>query len=76
MSMNLWSFDAGIFEPCRTVALSPRGELELPGAVQHAIDTYGGRFRAIPLQAPVLDLSTRADIAGVAAALASVDVRL
>ena len=76
VSMNLWCFDAGIFEPCRTVSPSSRGELELPVAVQHAIDAYGRRFRAIPMHAPVLDLSSRADIAGVAEGLASIDVRL
>jgi len=76
VSMNLWSFDSSIFEPCRTVAPSSRGELELPVAVQHAIDAYGQRVRAVPMNAPVLDLSSRADIAGMAERLASVDVRL
>lgn len=76
VSMNLWCFDAGIFEPCRTVAPSLRGELELPVAVQHAIDAYGRRFRVVPMHAPVLDLSSRADIAGVASRLATIDVRL
>jgi glucose-1-phosphate thymidylyltransferase len=74
--MNLWSFDPNIFEPCRTVPMSPRGELELPVAVQHAIDTYGYRLRVLPMRAAVLDLSSRGDIAGVAQALAEVDVRL
>lgn len=76
VSMNIWCFDERIFEPCRTVPKSPRGEFELPVAVQHAIDSYGLRFRAVPLHAPVLDLSSRADIAGVAEELADVDVRL
>lgn len=76
VSMNLWCFDAAIFEPCRTVAPSPRGELELPVAVQHAIDAYGQRFRAVTMDAPVLDLSSRADIEGMAERLAGVDVRL
>ena len=76
VSMNLWCFDSGIFEACRTVVLSARGELELPLAVQHAIDRYGRRFRAVPMRASVLDLSSRADIAGVAARLAGVEVRL
>ena len=76
VSMNLWCFDAGIFDPCRTVTPSPRGELELPLAVQHAIDAYGRRFRAVPMRAPVLDLSSRADIAGVAERLAGTHVRL
>ena len=76
VSMNLWCFDPGIFDPCRTVAPSARGELELPLAVQHAIDSYGRRFRVVPMSAPVLDLSSRADIAGVAERLANTDVRL
>ena len=76
VSMNVWAFDRAIFEPCRSVRPSPRGELELPVAVQHAIDDYGQRFRAVPMSAPVLDLSSRADIAGVADRLATVDVRL
>ena len=76
VSMNVWAFDRGIFDPCRTVRPSVRGELELPIAVQHAIDDYGCRFRAVPMHAPVLDLSSRADIAGVAERLAGVDVDL
>ena len=76
VSMNLWCFDAGIFDPCRTVAPSSRGELELPVAVQHAIDVYGRRFRAVPMDVPVLDLSSRADVAAVADGLAHVEVRL
>jgi glucose-1-phosphate thymidylyltransferase len=76
VSMNLWAFDAGIFEPCRTVGVSPRGELELPIAVQHAIDRYGRRFRAVPMDASVLDLSSRADIAAVGEALKGIDVSL
>ena len=76
VSMNVWCFDAGIFDPCRTVAPSARGELELPVAVQHAIDAYGRRFRAVPMAAPVLDLSSRGDIAGVAERLSGIEVRL
>ena len=76
VSMNVWAFDTSIFEPCRTVPMSSRGELELPVAVQHAIDNYGVRFRAVPMHASVLDLSSRADIAGVAKELETVDVRL
>jgi len=76
VSMNLWAFEPSIFDPCRTVSPSSRGELEIPVAVQHAIERYGLRFRAVPMRAPVLDLSSRADIAAVADALAGVDVRL
>ena len=76
VSMNCWRFDARIFDACRRVPLSPRGELELPLAVQHAIDD--GRFpvEAVLSEAGVLDLSGRADIAAVAERLAGVDVHL
>ena len=76
VSMNVWAFDNSIFEPCRTVPVSSRGELELPVAVQHAIDHYGLRLRAVPMHVSVLDLSSRGDIAGVAKQLETVDVRL
>jgi dTDP-glucose pyrophosphorylase len=76
VSMNCWRFDARIFEACRRVPLSPRGELELPMAVQQAIDD--GRFPVdvVFSDGGVLDLSERADIAAVAARLAGVQVRL
>lgn len=75
-SMNCWLFDAGIFRACREVALSPRGELELPRAVQLAIDTHGLQMKVIKVRAPVLDLSSRTDIAGVEERLRDVEVRL
>jgi len=76
VSMNLWAFDHNIFEACRKVAPSPRGEFELPQAVRLATTTMGMRVKAIRLRLPVLDLSRRADIARVAARLAGVAVRL
>ena len=75
-SMNCWLFDKEIFRACREVALSPRGELELPRAVQLAIDTHGLRMKVIRVRAPVLDLSNRDDIAGVQERLRDVAVRL
>lgn len=76
ISMNCWRFDRRVFDVCRRVPLSPRGELELPAAVQLAIDE--GRFPivAVTTNEGVLDLSGRADIAAVAARLAGVEVRL
>jgi glucose-1-phosphate thymidylyltransferase len=62
VSMNCWRFDARIFEFCRRVPISARGELELPQAVDLACRS-GVRFRAIPVRGPVLDLSRRADAA-------------
>lgn len=75
-SMNCWLFDAGIFDACRRVTLSPRNELELPRAVQLGIDEMGMRFKVIRLSMPVLDMSTRADIYRVQQRLQSVNVRL
>jgi glucose-1-phosphate thymidylyltransferase len=74
VSMNCWRFDARIFEACRDVARSARGELELPEAVALAA-RRGQRFRAIPAVGPVLDLSRRADTADVERRLAGVDPR-
>jgi glucose-1-phosphate thymidylyltransferase len=76
VSMNCWLFTTEIFDACRRVAPSPRGELELPLAVQYAIDAMGMRVRVLPVDAPVLDLSQRADIAAVASRLAGLKVRL
>jgi len=69
ISMNCWRFDARIFEACRAVPKSARGEFELPEAVGVAI-ARGVRIKAIPARGPVLDLSRRADAADVARRLA------
>lgn len=74
VSMNCWLFTPAIFEACRRVAPSARGELELPHAVQWLVDERGARVTVLPVQAPVLDLSSRADIPAVAAQLAGVVV--
>jgi glucose-1-phosphate thymidylyltransferase len=73
VSMNCWRFDAGIFEACRRLEPSPRGELELPNAVRFAIKTLGARFVAVPVEAGVLDLSRREDIAEVERRLSAID---
>lgn len=75
-SMNCWSFDQRIFEACRRVPISVRGEFELPQAVQLAIDTMDMRISVVPIDAGVLDLSSRGDIAAVAELLRGVDVSL
>jgi dTDP-glucose pyrophosphorylase len=73
-SMNCWLFTEDIFEACRRVPVSPRGELELPKAVELAIREMGMKIRAVKVDEPVLDMSSRGDIASVAARLESVDV--
>ncbi len=73
VSMNCWRFDDGIFDVCRRVSPSPRGELELPDAVRFAIRDMRRRFRTFPVDAAVLDLSHRADVPAVARQLASLE---
>ena len=74
--MNCWRFGPAIFPACRSIPLSPRGEYEIVAAVQYAIDVLGERFHAVCMQAPVLDLTSRGDIAPVAARLAGMEIRL
>lgn len=69
-SMNLWRFPSAIFEACRRVPLSARGERELPQAVGFGIAELGLSFRTFPCAEGVIDLSTRDDVEGVAARLA------
>lgn len=76
VSMNSWSFDARIFDACRRVRPSPRGELELQDAVAYAIGALGAAFRVIPWSGGVLDLASRADVGPVAERLRGVEVRL
>jgi dTDP-glucose pyrophosphorylase len=65
ISMNCWRLDRRVFDACRDVPKSARGEFELPEAVGVAL-ARGVRFKAIPARGPVLDLSRRADAADVA----------
>jgi dTDP-glucose pyrophosphorylase len=76
VSMNCWLFGPSIFAACRQIEPSVRGELELPAAVQHAVDVLGESFRVLPFRAAVLDLSRRSDVGKVAERLRSVEVRL
>lgn len=75
ISMNVWRFDARIFDACRTVPLSSRGERELPQAVGLAAQR-GVCFELFPARGPVLDLSRRGDIAAVARRLEGAPVNL
>ena len=75
ISMNLWRFDERILDPCRDVPLSARGERELPQAVALAV-AQGIPFEVVPARGPVLDLSSRGDVARVARALEGRDVLL
>lgn len=70
VSMNIFRFDARIFDACRDVPRSARGEFELPAAVSLAV-SRGVRFSAVPAWGPVLDLSRQSDIAEVERRLAN-----
>jgi len=74
ISMNCWRFDGRIFDACRAVPKSSRGEFELPEAVGVAV-RMGVPFKTFPARGPVLDLSTRADAADVARRLATTTPR-
>jgi glucose-1-phosphate thymidylyltransferase len=74
VSMNCFRFGPSIFEACRQIRPSPRGELEITDAVQYAIDVLGETFRVVQVRAPVLDITSRGDIATVAAKLAGLEI--
>lgn len=76
VSLNCWMFTRTIFRACREISPSRSGELELPEAVRHAVTKLGERMRVLPFREGVLDLTTRADVAAVAARLAGLQVRL
>lgn len=74
VSMNCWRLPPAIFDACRAVRPSPRGELELTQAIRDAIHTRGLRVKVLTSDEGVLDLSRRGDIATVAARLRGVRV--
>jgi glucose-1-phosphate thymidylyltransferase len=76
LSMNCWRFGPSIFAACRAIRPSPRGEFEIPDAVQYAVSALGEAFHVVTIRAPVLDLTSRGDIAPVAAILAGREARL
>lgn len=66
VSMNIWRLPPTIFDSCRRVTPSPRGELELVDAVRHSMEYLDERYRVVEIADGVLDLSERGDIPGVA----------
>ena len=75
-SMNCWRFTSTIFQACRQISPSVRGELEIPDAVQYAIDELSEPFAVVPVTGAVLDLSYRSDVGPVAKKLAGIQVEL
>lgn len=74
--MNSWSLPPEIYDACRNIGPSMRGELELPDAVMYARDELDVPFRVLTFHDGVLDLSSRGDIALVAERLSGVEPRL
>ncbi len=75
ISMNCWRFGPSIFDACRRITPSARGELELPEAVRYAVTVMSERMQTFPIEAGVLDLSHRSDIAEVERRLARIEAR-
>lgn len=65
LSMNCWRFGPSIFEACRNIKPSPRGEYEVTDAVQYVIDVLRQPFAVVKSNEPVLDMSSRGDIGSV-----------
>lgn len=76
VSMNCWRLGPRIFDACRAIGPSPRGEFELPDAVQHCVAVLGETFHVVRCHSPVLDLSSREDVAAVTEKLLAVEVDL
>ena len=75
VSMNSWVVPPQLPELARRLPVSPRGELELPLAMQALVDC-GTPVRVFPSDEPVLDLSNRNDIATIEARLRGREVVL
>jgi glucose-1-phosphate thymidylyltransferase len=75
VSMNCWILPPEIFEAIGRIPLSPRGELELPAAVQDLVDR-GARVRVLPVDEGVIDLSHRRDVTAVGVRLRGIEVSL
>jgi glucose-1-phosphate thymidylyltransferase len=76
VSMNCWRFEPPIFQACRSIAPSSRGEYEIADAVIHSMSHLMQRYRVVPSHEAVLDLSFRRDIASVTQMLGKMEVSL
>lgn len=76
VSMNCWLFGPEVFDACRAIGPSPRGEYEITDAAQYCIDKLSKKLNVCRVAAPVLDLSSRNDIAAVNDRLRTLKVSL
>jgi dTDP-glucose pyrophosphorylase len=64
VNMNLFRFTPEIFDSCRSIEPNPeRGELELPTAVSHLVESGRVPVRVMLAGGGVLDLTRRGDVA-------------
>jgi glucose-1-phosphate thymidylyltransferase len=75
VSMNCWILPPEILAAIERIPLSPRGELELPAAVQDLVDR-GERVRVLHVDEAVVDLSHRSDVTPVGTRLRGMEVSL
>lgn len=68
ISMNCFAFTPRIYDACRAIVPSPRGEYEIVDAVRRLV-AENEPVRVVPVASAVLDLSRRCDIPGVEAVL-------
>jgi glucose-1-phosphate thymidylyltransferase len=76
ISMNCWKFSQSIFEACRSIKPSVRGEYEIASAVEYAMNNLGEKFRMIPVRLGVLDMTGQLDIKSVDSVLRGKEVNL
>ena len=75
VSMNCFLLTPRIFEACRSIDKSERGEYEIVDAVRWMVE-HGEHFDVVPVESGVLDMSNRGDITSVVEALSSREVKL
>ena len=73
VGVNAWRFTPAIFVACRAIGPSQRGELELPAAVQHAVDELGEPFAVVVSGGPFHDLTEAGDIPSLERRLAAAE---
>ncbi|MDO5746817.1 MAG: nucleotidyltransferase family protein [Actinomycetaceae bacterium] len=75
LSMNAWAFSPLVFEACRSIEKSERGEYEIIDAADWMTE-HGEVFPVYEVEEGVLDMSRRTDIQAVKDALKDIPVTL
>ncbi|OKL48501.1 glucose-1-phosphate thymidylyltransferase [Boudabousia liubingyangii] len=75
ISMNAFRFTKPVFEACKNIDKSIRGEYELADSLRYLL-SHGTPIEVVPVAEGVLDMSRRTDIAAVKDALSGIEVSL